>query len=170
MDCSPPGSSVHGISQARILERVAISSSKGSSWPGNQTWVFCIGRWILFHKASEEAISIVVRPPLPLSEGLLLRTKQFYLLIVIIRIVFQRGVEERNPGIEDWDNFSRDCVTWPLFQNTGRGLQREKAPKELVSDSLPFPEWWRANCRAGKKHARQLLLWPPSPAPPARAG
>ena len=32
MDCSPPGSSVHGILQARILEWVAISSSRGSSW------------------------------------------------------------------------------------------------------------------------------------------
>ena len=31
VDCSPPGSSVHGISQARILERVAVSSSRGSS-------------------------------------------------------------------------------------------------------------------------------------------
>ena len=33
MDCSPPGSSVHGISQPRILERVAISFSRGSSRP-----------------------------------------------------------------------------------------------------------------------------------------
>ena len=33
MDCSPPGSSVHGISQARILEWVAISSSRGASSP-----------------------------------------------------------------------------------------------------------------------------------------
>ena len=33
MDCSPPGSSVHGILQARTLERIAMSSSKGSS-PG----------------------------------------------------------------------------------------------------------------------------------------
>ena len=31
MDCSPPGSAVHGISQARILEWIAIPSSKGSS-------------------------------------------------------------------------------------------------------------------------------------------
>ena len=31
MDCSPPGSSVHGILQARILEQVAMPSSKGSS-------------------------------------------------------------------------------------------------------------------------------------------
>ena len=34
MDCSPPGSSVHGLSQARILEGVAISFSKGSLQPG----------------------------------------------------------------------------------------------------------------------------------------
>ena len=37
MDCSPPGSSVHGISQAGILEWIAISSSRGSSQPRDQT-------------------------------------------------------------------------------------------------------------------------------------
>ena len=36
MDCSPPGSSVHGISQVRILEWLAISFSRGSSQPRNQ--------------------------------------------------------------------------------------------------------------------------------------
>ena len=41
MDCSPPGSSVHRILQARIVEWVAIPSSRGSSWPRNQTWVSC---------------------------------------------------------------------------------------------------------------------------------
>ena len=39
MDCSLPGSSVHGIFQARVLERVAISFSRGSSRPRDQTWV-----------------------------------------------------------------------------------------------------------------------------------
>ena len=38
-DCSPPGSSVHGILQARILEWVAISFSRGSSRPRDQTQV-----------------------------------------------------------------------------------------------------------------------------------
>ena len=42
MDCSPPGYSVHGIFQARILEKVAISFSSGSSWPRNWTQVSCI--------------------------------------------------------------------------------------------------------------------------------
>ena len=40
MDCRPPGFSVHGILQARILERVAIPSSRGSSPPRDQTHVF----------------------------------------------------------------------------------------------------------------------------------
>ena len=39
MNCSPPGSSVHEISQARILEWVTISSSRGSSWPRDWTQV-----------------------------------------------------------------------------------------------------------------------------------
>ena len=39
VDCSLPGSSIHGILQARILERVAISFSRGSSWPRDWTWV-----------------------------------------------------------------------------------------------------------------------------------
>ena len=42
MNCSPPGSSVHGILQARILELVVIPFSRGSSWPRDQTWVSCI--------------------------------------------------------------------------------------------------------------------------------
>ena len=39
MDCRLPGSSVHGIFQARVLEWVAISFSRGSSQPRDQTWV-----------------------------------------------------------------------------------------------------------------------------------
>ena len=52
MDCSPPGSSVHGILQARILGRVAISSSRGSFRPRDHTWVSYIswiGRKVFYH-------------------------------------------------------------------------------------------------------------------------
>ena len=55
VDCSPPGSSDHGIFQARILEWVAISSSRGSSWPREWTrfpCVSCIGRWIYWVNCS----------------------------------------------------------------------------------------------------------------------
>ena len=50
-DCSPPGSSVHGILQARLLQWVAISSSRASSRPRDLTCVSCtscIGRKILY--------------------------------------------------------------------------------------------------------------------------
>ena len=56
LDCSPLGSSVHGISQARILEWVAISFSKESSWPRDRTRISYIGRWILYHWATREAL------------------------------------------------------------------------------------------------------------------
>ena len=52
MDCSLPGSSIHGISQARILEQLAISYSRGSSHPRDLThssYVSCIGRQIVYH-------------------------------------------------------------------------------------------------------------------------
>ena len=58
MDCSPPGSSVHGVFQARMLEWVAISFFRGSSQPRDQTCiscVSCIGKQILYHWATWEA-------------------------------------------------------------------------------------------------------------------
>ena len=49
MDCNPPGSSVHGILRARILEWVAIPFSSGSFQPKAQTQVTCIaGRFFTF--------------------------------------------------------------------------------------------------------------------------
>ena len=54
MDCNPPGSSVHGILQAKILEWVAIPFSKGTSWPRDQTWVSCTaGRFFIVWVTSE---------------------------------------------------------------------------------------------------------------------
>ena len=62
MDCSPPGSSVHGILQARILEWVAISSSRGSSQPRDQIRLLGLlhCRWILYHWASGEALIMIL--------------------------------------------------------------------------------------------------------------
>ena len=49
MDCSPPGSSLHGILQARLLQWVAMPFFRGSSRPWDQTRVSCIGRRVLYH-------------------------------------------------------------------------------------------------------------------------
>ena len=54
MDCNPPGSSVHGILQARILEWVAIPFSRGFSWPRDQTPVSSIaGRFVTIWATGE---------------------------------------------------------------------------------------------------------------------
>ena len=58
MGCISPGPSVHGIFQARILEWVAISSSRGSCQPRDQTrvsYVSSIGRWVPYHCTTWEA-------------------------------------------------------------------------------------------------------------------
>ena len=58
VDCSPPGSSVHGISQAGILEWVAISFSKGSSQPRDQTRVSCTAGRFFTNWATREALFV----------------------------------------------------------------------------------------------------------------
>ena len=63
MDCSLPGSSVHGILQARILEWVAMHSSRGSSQPRDGTHVSCdssIGRWILYYWSTWKAWRVII--------------------------------------------------------------------------------------------------------------
>ena len=56
MDCSQPGSSAHEILQARVLEWVAISFSRGSSQPRDWTWILCH----LSHQGSPWEIAIAI--------------------------------------------------------------------------------------------------------------
>ena len=57
MDCSLPGSSIHGIFQARVLEWVAISFSMGSSWSRDRTQVsYTAGRCFTFWATREDYI------------------------------------------------------------------------------------------------------------------
>ena len=63
MDCSPLVSPVHGSFQVRMLEWVAISYSRGSSWSRNRTSISCIsctGRQTLFHCATRGAWCILL--------------------------------------------------------------------------------------------------------------
>ena len=56
-DCSPPGSSVHGILQARILEWVAMTCSRGFSRPRDQTQVSCIAGGFFIAKPPEKPLT-----------------------------------------------------------------------------------------------------------------
>ena len=73
MNCSLPGSSILGISQARILEWVAISSSRGSSWSRDLTHVSCIARQILYHWATRNSIDILI-----IQINMILLTRWFF--------------------------------------------------------------------------------------------
>ena len=69
LDCSPSGSPVHGISQARILEWVATSSFRRSSWSRHRALISCIGGWILYPLDTWEA---------PHKDTLLYKDQQFW--------------------------------------------------------------------------------------------
>ena len=61
-DRSPPGNSVHGIVEARLLEWVAMPFSRGSSQPRYRTQVSCIpctGRWLLYHCVTWKALRML---------------------------------------------------------------------------------------------------------------
>ena len=65
MGCSLPGSSVHGIPQARGLEWVVISFSRGSSWPRDWTcasYVSFIAKQILFNWATNGIFTVIIIP------------------------------------------------------------------------------------------------------------
>ena len=86
MDCSPPGSSVHGTLQARILEWVVISSSRGSY----QTHIFCIARWLLHHL------------------GRLCDIKYMVILLASFVKWVSREVEQPGQGHTAWEMQSQD--------------------------------------------------------------
>ena len=60
MDCSPPGSSVHGILLARTLEWIAIPFSRGSSWSRDRTRVSCIAGRFFTIWATRVAIMLIM--------------------------------------------------------------------------------------------------------------
>ena len=81
IDCSLTGSSVHGILQARILEWVAIASSRAPSQPRDWariSYVSCIGRWILYHWATWEATKVI-----GILKGIL-----YYFVILLVLFIY----------------------------------------------------------------------------------
>ena len=89
MDCSQPGSSVHGISQARILEWIDISFSRGSSQPRDQSLVSYIGRRILYHWATWEATELIYN--IMLVSGVLHSDSIFLNIIIHLKLLQNNG-------------------------------------------------------------------------------
>ena len=126
MDCSPLVSSVSGISQARTLEWIAISFSKGSSGPRDWSCSSCIGRQILYHWITQEALVITLENE---SEGVqscptLCDPTDCSLPGSSVHGIFQASILEwvaisfsmRSSQLRDWTQVSciigRHCTFW----------------------------------------------------------
>ena len=108
MDCSPPSSSVYGTVQARILEWVATSFSRGSSWSRDQTCISCIAGEFFHCWATREAhpfytLWILHILPIWILKVITERTK---VLVHELRLTHQA-----HPVVSlDWEQlYHRDC-------------------------------------------------------------
>ena len=112
MECSPPDWSVHGISQARILEQVVISSSRGSSLPRDRTrisCVSCVGRWILTTEPPGKPYKRELSAPMPAAlrlealAVLVARISSCFLLVALWLYILHKG--------QSVSQFSRSVVS-----------------------------------------------------------
>ena len=89
-DCSPSGSNIHGVSQVRILEWVAIFSSRGSSWPRDRTHVSCIDkffyRWAIW-EVPPVGMSVIKKPSSIKYWGSCGKRKPLAQLVVVLFVV-----------------------------------------------------------------------------------
>ena len=122
MDYSPPGFSVHGILQARILEWVAMPSSKGSSQPRDQTYVSC-----LQHR---QAGSLPLAPPgKPLNHPWLIYIKGMFPILyffIFARLVCKPNRESVGHTFQDTRAMAphSSTLTWKiLWTEEPGGLQ-----------------------------------------------
>ena len=146
MDCSPPGSSAHGILQARILEWVAVSSSRRSSRPRDQTHtscISCIGRRVLYyqhHLGSPHTVFTLFVFQLRRSDSQLEHVGD---------LVPQPGIELGSPCIERAESQSLEHQGSPLphalflaFSNSVQLLYwsvRERVWKGIISGRVASP-------------------------------
>ena len=110
--CSPPGSSVHGVLQARIPEWVAIPFSGGSSWPRDWTWVSCIAGRFFTVWATREVQEYWSGLPFPF-QGLFQTQRSNQVLLRCRQILYQLShqwiskMENRNSGSVPESHFNQ---------------------------------------------------------------
>ena len=123
MDCSPPGSSVYGTLQARILDWVAISSSRGSSWLRDWThvcYIICIGRRVLYHWCHLGSLIVTDRWKLKLyrNEAHFLNRKT--LTDLGNKLILTKG-ERRKPRVHQEDGIETYPQIYLYIMNNRQG-------------------------------------------------
>ena len=145
MDCySPPGSSVHGIFQARILEWVAIPFARGSSRPRDWTWVFCISS--RFFKFKKKKKSDSVGNWLLLRTGLWAETASpgWHWLSDIPGIPWLNHLGLWNLHLlgEGWKKGHRGKSTWALEPDPGLNPESCIQPDACSGNVSQTPSTW----------------------------
>ena len=130
LDCSPPGSCIHGIIPARILEWVAIFSSRGSFQLKDRTHISCssyIGMYILYHWATWEALELRRTSP-----------KRHPTILLLSRINWPsvsspspQAYKLKNTGgtPPSWMHFQR----WTFIKQASGPIQKIKMPISMVN-------------------------------------
>ena len=147
MDYSPSDSSAHGISQARILEWVAISYSRGSSWPRDLTHfscVSCISRWILYHYATWEAALPGSKSKMLSSQAQEIQSPKYHQSFLLAEEGSKAVPKWRNPLLQASLRSHRTKCSifisflWNIL--SGRTLRHENKNRSLQVFSAP-PGW-----------------------------
>ena len=136
MDCSLPGSYVHGLFQARTLEWVAISFSRGSSRPRDQTPVTCITngllhcRQILYWLSHQESLKRIkwIHTHNPVHPSMLSHFSHVQLFETLWNVAHQAPLSMGFPRQEYWSGLT--CP--PLEDLPDPGIK----PVSLTSPSL----------------------------------
>ena len=153
MGCSPPGSSVHGILQARILEWVATLFSRESSWPRNWAWVSCIAdrfftiwaRSVLFSSVqSLSCIRLFATPWIEARQASLSITNSWSLpKLMSIESVMPSShlilcrpllpLPPIPPSIRDFSNESTLSMRWPEYWSFSFSISPSNRHPGLIS-------------------------------------
>ena len=151
MDCRLPGSSVHGISQTRIQEWVAIAFSRGSSRP--RDLLTCIGRWILYHWAIGEVQNyafFLFRNKSQFKDALLCLPYSFlkcknhkhisYVSYILILLLYVLSLEIVAIEVYNYTGvFLFNLVHLALFTTEKKSQSDALLQLSFVTSILPFP-------------------------------
>ena len=163
VDCSPPGSSAHGILQARILEGVAISFSRGSSRPRDPTQVSCIAGRHFNLWATREAQGNAKECSNYLAIALISHTSKVMLKILQARLqqYVSRELSDVQAGFRKgrWTRDQIANIHWIIkkareFQKTSISV--------LLTMPKPLTVWITINCGKFWKRWEYQTTWPAS--------
>ena len=153
MGCSPPGSSGHGISQARMLEWIAISFSRGSSWLRDQTCISCIAGEFFTTEPPGKPTTVYLKLKIKVKVKLL---SHVWLFVTPWTVAYQAPPSMRFSRQECWSGLpfpSSGDLPDPGIEPRSPAFQADSLPTELWGKPVFLTKIWellfnRINCNS----------------------